>query len=876
MVRNTYIGLKILFLQILRQDNCSILPVERGNIELPCNDFAFEVQSGLYIGLYVLTVGFNHNLDRGALSMAKIFQKTILRCVITTFAFPLFLFGASSAGAQQAIEEVLVTAQRREENVQEIGISITALSEAELKNAGIYDVSRINYLVPGVNYAFAGNDAKFNVRGANSTNTFSDNSSIVGTFVDGVYKPRASQTTASFFDVERVEFLMGPQGTLYGRNTLAGAMNLHTYAPNLEAVSGGVDVSYAEFDTVRWEGFVNLPLGDQFGLRVAAYTERGDGYIENDAGPNLGVPDDIGIRISGLWEATENLDFLLRYQHIEKDGASAGIFGYTNICANVDALGLTDHLGSENTCESSRFGSDGKPVFNDAYKVSQDYAPDDVWQEDVVSLIINWDVGPVAIQSITSYTDFKNNLQFDFDYSANNFSLGGFAEEAESTTQELVFSSNYDSRLQWTGGLYLSHDETLFSFDIVNVVRHLDNRPVVVGPGGAMFTVLYPGTPLANNIYDLNGHFADYSIIETDTLGVFGQLEFSVTDDLRLIGGLRYNDEEKELISGGDNFTGPDTPVTTRPGLGDDGIPEDVNDPQIQTGREVFAFDSSMGITAKDSWDNTSWKASVEWDMNDNAMLYLTGATGFLSGSMSTYGGSTDEQESEMWEVGIKSILMDGNLLFNLAAYYTEYTNLLTQIQRAVGDPPIVSTISVNGGEIDATGLELSSAYIVNDWRFDLKVAWLDAEFGEFGQTYPYQLLDGVDVSTDPLDSFINVDGQTPGWSPDLTVALGASYLWNLGNGSTLTPDLRFYYSDKFYTSNLFAPDQNQIQDSYTKTDFALTWRSADDKYSLAAFVENLEDEAVLARGNNGGTDNVQTSFLYPRNSGVRFTVRWD
>jgi iron complex outermembrane receptor protein len=793
--------------------------------------------------------------------MAKIFQKTILRCVVTTFAFPLFLFGASPAGAQQEIEEVIVTAQKREENVQDIGISITALNEDELKNAGIYDVSRVNYLVPGVNYAYTGNDAKFNVRGANSTNTFSDNSSIVGTYVDGVYKPRASQTTASFFDVERLEFLMGPQGTLYGRNTLAGAMNLHTYAPNLEAVSGGLDVSYAEFNTTRWEGFVNVPLGDQFGLRVAAYTEKGDGFVENDAGANLGNPDDVGLRISGLWQATENLDFLLRYQHVEKNGRSAGIFGYIDLCANLDSPGgFTDHLGSSNTCESSRDGSSGDPGFSDEYKVSQDYTPDDKWQEDVVSLIIDWDVGPVAIQSITSYTDFTNELQMDFDMSAHNVQPGGFDEYAESITQELVFSSNYDSRLQWTAGLYASKDETEFSFQVVNVVETF--------PRGAVF---YPGTSIVDGDYNLNAHFADFQEIETDALGVFGQLEFSLTDDLRLIGGLRYNDEEKTLTGGGSNFSGADSSVIIRPGFSGD---QGANTPQIQFAKEAFIFRPDMGVSANDSWDNTSWKASAEWDMNDNAMLYLTGATGFLSGSMAGSGASTDEQESEMWELGFKSVLLDGNLLFNLAAYYTEYTNLLTQTQELVGT--VVVTSSVNGGEIETTGLELSSAYILNDWRFDLKMAYMDAEFGDFGQLYPYQYLDGVDVTTLPDGDFIDVNGETPGWSPDLTVALGVSYLWNLGNGSTLTPDLRFYYSDEFATSNLYAPDQNLIQDSYTKTDFALTWRSSDDKYSLAAFVENIEDEAVLARSNNSSTDSVQSSFLYPRNAGVRFTVRWN
>ena len=127
--------------------------------------------------------------------MTHSFRKTTLSCVISTLASTPILFGASSAGAQEtAIEEIIVTAERRAESVQDVGMSVSAFTADGLAKGGIYDVSRINYLVPGVNYAYAGNDAKFNVRGANSTNTFSDNSSIVGTFVDGVYRPRASQT----------------------------------------------------------------------------------------------------------------------------------------------------------------------------------------------------------------------------------------------------------------------------------------------------------------------------------------------------------------------------------------------------------------------------------------------------------------------------------------------------------------------------------------------------------------------------------------------------------------------------------------------------------------------------------------------------------
>ncbi|MEH6604552.1 MAG: TonB-dependent receptor, partial [Pseudomonadales bacterium] len=481
--------------------------------------------------------------------LSKIKQTAIATSIAAVIA------GAGSVHAQGTavvLEEVIVTAERRSESVQDIGLSISAFSGDGLLDAGVYDVSRLAALVPGVNYSFAGNDAKFNVRGANSTNTFSDNGSIVGTYVDGVYKPRASQTTAAFYDIQRVEFLKGPQGTLYGRNTFAGAMNVWTNKPDLDGVSGGLEVGYSRFNTARMEAVINYPVSDNFGLRVAGYTESGDGYIENTAGPNLGVPDDKAIRISALWQAGDDVDVLLRYSSIKKDGASAGIFGYTNICANVTEQGITDHNGSEKRCDSSRLGSNGTPEFKDPWTISQDYAPDDEYGEDSFALTVTWDTGPVAITSITSYTDFVNNLQFDFDYSAANYSLGGFDEYSESYTQELQFTSNYDSALQWTGGLYLSKDETRFSFNIVNT-RLDDDSGVewVTGPDGNDYQLFYPGTPILNNIYNLDGAWADNQILETDTKGIYGQLEYSVTDSLRLVAGARYSDEEKELSAGG-------------------------------------------------------------------------------------------------------------------------------------------------------------------------------------------------------------------------------------------------------------------------------------------------------------------------------------
>ncbi len=212
---------------------------------------------------------------------------------------------------------------------------------------------------------------------------------------------------------------------------------------------------------------------------------------------------------------------------------------------------------------------------------------------------------------------------------------------------------------------------------------------------------------------------------------------------------------------------------------------------------------------------------------------------------------------------------MDGSMLFNMSYHDTEYTNLVSQFQTLspLGD---TITISINGGVIDASGVELELQYIPTDeWSLGLAAAFLDAEFGEFGQTSPYQLNRGVPTV------FESVRGETPGWAPEVVVNLIAEYHFSLANGATLTPAIMFNYSDEYNTSNLYSLDPAHDQDSFTKTDLRLTWRSESGQYTVAAYIENLEDEAVLSRGNNGSQDNVQTGYLYPQNYGISFQVNW-
>lgn len=795
-------------------------------------------------------------------------------------------FGLGFAPATMAqIEEIVVTAEKRTENLQDVSISVTAFNEETLQYGGISDVSRLELLTPGVNFAFAGNDAKFNVRGANSTNTFGDNSSIVGAFLDGVYKARASQQTRGFYDVSSVEFLRGPQGTLYGRNTFAGALNVYTNKPDFEGYSAGIDASYQRFDRARTEGFVNMPISDTFAVRVAGFYDKSDGYIENLAGPDIGAQDDKSVRVTALFEPSDNLSVLARYTYSAEDGNEAGLFGYTFLCRNVTEDDLTDAFGSVRDCTNPIRGSGGLgPASNgpggDPYLISQDYIQPVDLVDHNVTFQVDYETDVVAIKSITNYNKFENDIGFDFDFGPNPNQNGGYDEESKGWSQELQFNSNYESELQWTAGAYYSDLEDRNTFYIYDqtVRRPNSDRPTVVTPQFPNGVQTLTATDIVSRDRILNNFFANNVVIDTEYYGVYGQGEYSVTDELRVIGGLRYNDETKAASCGGSNFTGDtngdgnvDRVVNVAPGVAGTSPATLPNNAQDIFTYNCGASDAVTSATVSDfpgSYDNVTWRLGIEYDVSPDVMVYATAATGYLSGSAST-ASTTEEQKSRVIEGGFRSRFADDTVQLNGAVHFTEYTNLLTQRQE-IGGNGIALTFTDNGGDIEAWGVELDAVWQPTpELTLTGTFAYLNSEFKTFGQGNPYQLFRGEIVS------FIDQSGVTTPWSPDITVGASAAYTFDLADMGYLTAYGQFYYSDGYNTSNLLANDPSHFQESYTKTDLRLIWDSPEDKYSIEIFVENLENEAVLGRGNNNSDDIVQTSYLYPRNHGIKFKTRF-
>lgn len=733
---------------------------------------------------------------------------------------------AQAQGGGFVLEEVVVTAQKREQNLQDVGISVTAIDSQAMARAGIEDVSRIELITPGVSYGFVGSDAKIAIRGANSNNTFADNSAVAGFFVDGVYRPRASQQTQAFFDIERLEILKGPQGTLYGRNTFAGAINLYTSKPDTEGLSGGIKASYERFNKITTEGFINYAVNDDLALRAAFNTKDSDGWIENKgAGEDLGQDEARNIRLSALWRPTDSLEAILRVSSTSQEGTTPGIFSAEGICAPVNAEGITDAYGKATNCENPYPLAAPDSNFDKAQTVSYDVDLDRDNTEDNVTLHLSWDISEsFLLTSITSYTDFESEFAFDGDFSSNPGYAYYWDEEVESVTQELQLIYTGDA-LTLTTGLYYSVDEIGFGFSQYRV-----------SPPQASFS-----------------DFADYQEIETTTQGVFAQGEFSVTDTFRLIAGVRYSDEEKET----DTFSGSSSDADGNPLPG-------VNPSDLDSRpRDIYQYTLRPERSATRSFDDVTYRAGFEWDFADNILLYANYSTGFLSGGVNSDGTPFEQQDSEAYEAGMKSRWADDSIQLNMAVYYNEFSNLTTQELIVLDGANITRT--VNGGDIETTGLEAELVWLPTDsLMVSAGLSLMDNEFGNFGVSNPFELARGE------VQPFIDLEGETPPWAPDVTLSIMVAYDFDLGDAGRITPYLQTYYSDSYNTDDVVTYS-TQVQDSYTKTDFRVIWTSANENINAEIFIENIEDEDVLARTNVGGFDLVQTSYAHPQNYGVKF-----
>ena len=709
---------------------------------------------------------------------------------------------AASVSSAAVLEEVIVTAQKRAQSVQDIPISITAISGAQLEQSVIVDVFDLRSVVPALEIRAVdppSQGTSFAIRGLGTSVFNMGFEPTVATFIDGVYRSRSGIITGSdLVDIERIEVLKGPQGTLFGKNSTGGVVSFYTKKPDLTETSGEIQLSYEEYDTVRANGYVNLPLGDKAALRLTGSIANGDGWLDNEASGNeIHDRDRWFVRGQLLFEPTEDLSVRIIADYAEMDETCCTPLRYEN----------DPRTGSVNGPIAASIGSTIiDPADIDDLEVALNADPT-LSAEDVgVSAEINWTFGGTTLTSITAWRDYDDEGFKDNDFTGVDVLLSNQdLPKVALFSQELRLAGTAENVLQgldWTVGAYYAEED----IEVLN--------EFIWGQQG----VISSNQRAYSADFEQNG----------ETIAVFAHGIFSLTDRLTITAGLRYTEDDKDATLVNDH---PLAPVPFPPFE----IPA------------VFPLPVVHDYDASTSDDATTGTLSVAYDFSNDVMGYASYSTGFKSGGISltrdaagpllgfTPNGpigpfapvdpTFEDETAESLEAGIKSTLLDGSLRLNAAIWLTEFDDLQVQFLNPQGN---FAVTNVEGAE--SLGVEVDGEWAVTDnLRLTGAVQWVDATY---------------DDDVGPLTTPIPVGGDNLPYVSDWTGNLG--FVYDFG----ITESLEGFVSGNIFarTDYLANPDPalDLEEDGYELYNFRGGIRSSNNLWEVSAWCRNCTDERTV------------------------------
>jgi len=665
-------------------------------------------------------------MRKSALHVTRI----ITSLTAATLILPALLFGTASA---QELEEIVVTAQRRSENIQDISIAVTAFTAGDMAAFNMETVQDVSYQTPGFNIKnqFGNEGMIMTMRGIGTNDASTVNSPTVSTYVDQVTLPFHMMVGFQLLDLQRVEVLKGPQGTLYGRNNTGGAVNFITNKPTRE-VEGYGRVDYGTFQTLEVEAALGGPLTDTLSGRVAfKTTQRMKGFQQNrlpiTGDDAWGKADRKAMRAQILWEPTENFDALLRFNagrhddeqmqnehHGTNDPAEQALaFGVPGV-AGFCGPGL-EGKRDETQCVDIFLYSDpdGDPYTGDwnSEWINQGADLHSVFTSAGAGLTMNWELDRVTITSVTGWDRLSRDATEDSDQSPFIALEAGFFEDIDSFSQEIRITSDDSWPVQWIVGGFYSTDEIT---------------------GNVVFLA---GDSLATNTQHLYKH-------DSESFAGFAHFTWPFHDQFSFKGGIRVTNETRDMdqtvIDRNPFGISLFSPIAPRPTPADPpfnflcaigalgpGVP--------CTGAfaPIFGFNTLVDLDQSIEVTDVSGDAGIEWTPNDDMLLYAKFSKGFKSGgfnSLVVFAPGDAEPFNEetifSFEGGIKATLLDNTMRFNFALFYSEWNDFQAQIGQPGGDFPVN-----NAGDAEIFGFEGELFWIPLeglDLRFG--VGYLDAE----------------------------------------------------------------------------------------------------------------------------------------------------
>ncbi|WP_299592649.1 TonB-dependent receptor [uncultured Microbulbifer sp.] len=844
---------------------------------------------------------------------------------LSTLSAAIAVTTALSGAAQAAeIEEVVVTAQKRAENLQDVPIAISAFTGDSMKAMGVKNLTDLGKFTPGVEM---NNDTPlqptYSVRGIETGDFTVGSDPAVAVYVDGVYTGRGAGAEIPLADIERVEVLKGPQGTLFGRNATGGAIHIISKKPQADDTTE-LNLTAGNYGRQSTDLLLNRQLSDTLYGRFTASTNRRDSFADNLAnGFEVGNVDTQTYRASLLWEPSPDTEVLWRAEYGIMDQGSAL---RTSIVPSLQAE------------------AGGTDVFGDYALDTPTIEDRDSWG---TSVSIVHDFDKFSFTSITAYRGFEAHLQQDEDGTANPDYMFGSANFDDQTqfSQEFRLNGMTDT-LKWTLGASYSREElehttdayftagSLESFAVYEGVKaqvdalgldlttteiedmaYQQRQAMIAGglEGAAVSTFIYdlmvqsgqadallqalgaPGTVNASMlnrdqmIGQLMAGIAPWVMADTAwnesvlntgdyrSAAIYGDVTWSLTDKMDLTVGARYTADEKDfsIVSDYQNtlpiaFIGGDVAL-----MAPDGTPlgASITLPSGQIAEIPFgmAFNNNgvqnLNQKLSDSWSDLSGRIVLDYRWNDDVMTFVSLADGFKAGGFNSFSAapgidpSFDQESVTNLEIGMKSSLFDNAVRLNASVFAYNYDNL--QQLDLVGAP--IPNYYLRNADAEGRGAEVEVQWAATDSLFIAgNYSFLDTEYTR------YQIIEAIG-ETEEEHSRV---GQPRVGTPEGKFNIMAEYTWDLANGGDVALRGDYNWTDERVGS---ISDPARVIPDYQLMNLRAGWNSASDRYSAALWVQNVTDEEIAGGyGGTGAAIGASPAWRFmPRMYGADFTVRF-
>ncbi|MEM8935929.1 MAG: TonB-dependent receptor [Pseudomonadota bacterium] len=705
---------------------------------------------------------------------SNLFNQTAMVC-----AFAMAAQGAAHAQQARALDNVVVTAQKKEESSQDVPIALTVFSEDAIDKQNIVAVEDLTRFTPGL---FVGQSdqsrTRIVMRGVGSQKFDVGADPSVGVFVDEVYLSRFSGQEFNLLDVGRIEVLKGPQGTLFGRNTPGGAISIVSKDPSADGVEGFVEGGLSDRDGYIVRGNASGPLTENLRGSVSFGRQFEGGYATNSA---TGTSDDstsVAARGKLVYDVTDTLIATASIQITDLEAESINASSAPTLPGDLTIPLFGFPPGAPTAADTDPYN----------HALSEDGFVD---LEAILGILrVEKDLGDYTVTSLTSFRDGEASQLGDFDRTGLDIALTTFDENSETFSQELRVSNSDFFGGSLVAGVFYYRDD---AFRDDGFLWLGDSLPLNVAQTNPM--IMYPGSSIQDNtIVD----------VLTESFAIFGQVEVSLTDGLRLTAGGRYTNETKDFTMTGQTQV-----------------------PMLPAVVENYVFSDELDFESFDP------KFVLEYDLNDDVLLYASYSQGFKSGGVQFNASSLalaqltfEPEEITAYEAGVKSDLLDGTLRVNASGFYYDYTDLQQQSVEVTATGP--AAVTRNAAEAEIFGGEIDVTYAATE-ELLLRVAYnyLDATYLDF------------------VTQLGDFSGNTMQNAPKHTVSTTVDYLkrldndWSIGIGT-----------DWFYTGSYFFDFSNNDpvtqQDSYLLGQARLILAAPDDRFVLTVYSENITDKEYL------------------------------